>query len=445
MGEADIEEWTPLKPGLSSSSPVSQNRDSSQDVATSVILGLALYWWGVAFFWFIMLIVMLPSQLLALAGNERKGVALGAICLFAAFFSVMLAPIIGWVSDHCTHRWGRRRPFMVAGSVGVVLMLAGMQVSTQMVFFGAFYIALQAFSNMASCPFNALIPDLVPLQQRGTASGYLGSAYATGTLSGTVIGYYYDDLGAGWTSALLALVVIVTVSITFSQVEEVALHESAAEVFDMGKLVREFFSVFENKDFKWVFLTRLLVQQGIFTVQEFLQFYLKDAIPLPVVVTPESTVSVVMAPLVTMSIISAFIAGHLTDYVGQRKVILYFCGGLMITADVLLAFARSYQGTMFCAFVFGIGYGGFCAVDFCLVMDVLPEAEDAGKDLGIWHIALVLPQATAAPIGGILLDFFQEMGPEFGMDNLGYTVLFFTSAMYFSMGIYFLHKVEKVK
>lgn len=156
----------------------------------------------------------------------------------------------------------------------------------------------------------------------------------------------------------------------------------------------------------------------------------------------ESAVSVIMAPLVIMSIFSAFVAGHITDYVNQRKVILYFCGGLMITAVILLAFARSYHGTMFCAFVFGIGYGGFCAIDFCLVMDVLPQQDDAAKDLGIWHIALVLPQATAAPVGGVLLDVFQGVN---GHDNLGYSALFCTAALYFCAGIYFLHKVEKVK
>jgi len=75
-------------------------------------------------------------------------------------------------------------------------------------------------------------------------------------------------------------------------------------------------------DFRWVFFTRLLVQQGVFTVQEFLQYYLKDAVVLPVGMPVESAVSIIMAPLVIMSIVSAFVAGHVTDYVGQRKVIL---------------------------------------------------------------------------------------------------------------------------
>jgi len=412
-------------------------------VSTSFMLGLSVYWWGVAVFWFVMLIVLLPSQIRHLVGDAQKGAALGSICLGAAFFSILFAPLFGYLSDNCTHRWGRRRPFLVVGTVGVVVCLSGMMLVQNVVLFGAFYIAMQTFGNLASCPFNALIPDVVPHEQRGTASGYLGAAYSTGTLTGTVVGYYYDDMGMGWTCALLAFILLASAAVTFHKVEEVAyIPSGSSEAPNCMRELQNFFAPFSEADFRWVFATRLLVQQGVFTVQEFLQYYLKDAVYLPPGLQAESAVSVIMAPLVVMSILSAFVAGHLTDYFNQRKSILYFCGGLMICADILLAFSSSYHGAMLCAFIFGIGYGGFCAIDFCLIMDVLPQADAAGKDLAIWHIALVLPQATAAPIGGLILDAFED--PLDPHASLGYTVLFLTSAMYFAAGIFFLHKVEKV-
>ena len=33
----------------------------------------------------------------------------------------------------------------------------------------------------------------------------------------------------------------------------------------------------------------------------------------------------------------------------------------------------------------GIGFGAYSAVDFALVMDVLPEEKDKAKDLAVWH------------------------------------------------------------
>ena len=45
-------------------------------------------------------------------------------------------------------------------------------------------------------------------------------------------------------------------------------------------------SPFKNSDFTWVFMTRMLVTMGIFTVQEFLQYYLGDVIGVANFVLP---------------------------------------------------------------------------------------------------------------------------------------------------------------
>ena len=53
---------------------------------------------------------------------------------------------------------------------------------------------------------------------------------------------------------------------------------------------------------------------------------------------------------------------------------------------------------------FGIGYGTYQAVDWALGTDVLPNKDtDAAKDLGVWHIAFVLPQSLR-PAGGVAAD-----------------------------------------
>ena len=33
----------------------------------------------------------------------------------------------------------------------------------------------------------------------------------------------------------------------------------------------------------------------------------------------------------------------------------------------------------------GVGFGAYCAVDFALVMDVLPNDREKAKDLAVWH------------------------------------------------------------
>ena len=37
------------------------------------------------------------------------------------------------------------------------------------------------------------------------------------------------------------------------------------------------------------------------------------------------------------------------------------------------------------SFLSGVGFGAYCAVDFALVMDVLPNDREKAKDLAVWH------------------------------------------------------------
>jgi hypothetical protein len=74
--------------------------------------------------------------------------------------------------------------------------------------------------------------------------------------------------------------------------------------------------------------------------------------------------------------------------------------------------------------------------------DVLPNQEDAAKDLGIWHISLTFPQLVATPLAGLLLDTFQAVGKARGRPTLGYTVIFSVAVVYFFLGTVFVWRVK---
>jgi MFS family permease len=50
------------------------------------------------------------------------------------------------------------------------------------------------------------------------------------------------------------------------------------------------------------------------------------------------------------------------------------------------------------AVLYGMGYGAYIAVDQALITQVLPQARDRAKDLGIINIAIVCPGAIGALI-----------------------------------------------
>lgn len=51
----------------------------------------------------------------------------------------------------------------------------------------------------------------------------------------------------------------------------------------------------------------------------------------------------------------------------------------------------------------GLAFGIYVGVDLALVVDVLPNPDDSGKDLGVFNMANAMPQTLAPAIGGALL------------------------------------------
>lgn len=137
-------------------------------------------------FWNLIQSIIVPAQVAFLVGDARKQVALGYVAT-ATQLGACWGPCIGAWSDRCDSRlFGRRRPFMVAGSVtfcGALFVMQRAQI-LEVFAFGNF---LFCFTAAICCaPFNAILPELVPPQQRSTAAAIqtwlstIGSQVAAG-------------------------------------------------------------------------------------------------------------------------------------------------------------------------------------------------------------------------------------------------------------------------
>jgi MFS family permease len=74
----------------------------------------------------------------------------------------------------------------------------------------------------------------------------------------------------------------------------------------------------------------------------------------------------------------------------------------MAVAGIVLAAWPTWSGAILGAIILGAGFGVYLSVDFALLTQILPNARDRAKDLGVINIANSLPQvfapAIAAPI-----------------------------------------------
>jgi MFS family permease len=177
----------------------------------------------------------------------------------------------------------------------------------------------------------------------------------------------------------------------------------------------------------------------VFSVYNFFQYFLADVIGIA---NPAQQGSMLLGVGALVSLPFGFMAGLLSDRWGRKRTVMLSSAIMAVTsiAYVLTAFKASWSLVVVMAIVFGIGSCAYQTVDWALAIDVLPKMENAGKDMGIWHIALVLPAVIAPAVSGLVL---QEVKPY--SLTLGYTIVFTMAAFWFSLGTVFVRKIRGVR
>ncbi len=231
---------------------------------------LSFFWFSTNMMWSAILIITMPSQVKAAVGNSVKGTELGLVLSAGAIISMLTAPIFGALSDRIRLPGGRRKPWVVIGTVGNVIGLVGMAYLIQSghpeslwPWSIAFWV-VQFFNNVATAPYSALIPDLVSSEQRGSASGWLGLMTILGNFVGGLMGFLVEPFGIAAIYFIMMGVMIFGALVTWFGVNEIDVpHEIPP--FKLGEFMRGLIDPFKYSDFTWVLLTRLLIMMGIST------------------------------------------------------------------------------------------------------------------------------------------------------------------------------------
>jgi MFS family permease len=403
-------------------------------------LGISCFWLAYNFHWGALLAIVLPSQIAAIVGDSQKELMNGLVPAIGAAISLVATPIAGAFSDRSTSRFGRRRPYLVVGTainIGFLLALAGLGTGSSLWLFLLCYMGVQLGNNVSGGPYAGLIPDIVPRGQRGAASGWLALMTALGFLLGAIAAGRLVTEGAyGPIYAVIAGVLLLFLLVTVWRVRERPLAMEPGP-FRAGAFARSFLlRGAEYRDFYYVLFTRTLVTMGIYSVFTFFQFFLRDVIRVE---NPPLQTSYLIAIIIGAGIPTSLVAGRLSDRFG-RKPLVYLSGGLMALASVIFVVVGRYPSLSFMFWVgalFGIGYGAYQAVDWALAIDVLPKGDAAAKDMGIWHVSLVLPQMLAPALTGVMLSTFKGTSLL-----LGYTVVFVLTAVWFILGTVFVRQIR---
>ena len=375
--------------------------------------------------------VLLAQQSEALSPDHKEAV-LALVTGVGALVSTVLNPVWGAFSDRTTLRSGRRRPWVLGGAAtGAVAMLLLSAVGSVWQLVLAWALA-QASLNAMLAAVTATVPDQVPTRQRGVVGGLLAIAQTAGVIVGSGIAAATGSIAAGYLT--IAVVLVVTTLPYAVNSRDIPLPRELRPPFRWGSFLRGFWvSPRQYPDFGWAWVTRFLMNLGNSILILYLLFYLKDEVDLSDDAA-EDAVFTLTAVYGLVTVATALVGGWWSDRIGRRKPLVIWSGLIAAAALVMFAFVHTMPAAYVGAVVLGIGFGAYTAVDFALITEVLPDAADRAKDLGVINIANSLPQVLAPAIAAPIV---KHLG--------GYPVLYLLASFVTALAGVLVTKVKSVK
>jgi MFS family permease len=366
---------------------------------------------------------------------DLPNTALGFLGFVGLLVAMVIQPIVGVFSDRAKTKLGRRLPFIIGGAVLIAtsLFLLAAAPALWILLMGVIFI--QFSSNILQGPWQALIPDLVPESQRGTASSLKAvmdiiAVIVGGAVAGMLLGKV-DQWGqtAVYTAAG-APVVVFAIFIVFTAIwarEKAGAADEAIASRSVGEALKNAFYVnFRQRPvFGWWFANRILFWGAFIAINTFLINYLMDVIHMSQGAAQSfyGTLKIILGGAL---VVLALLSGWLSDKFGRKPVMLA-AGLVAFAGSLLLLFVRTQTLITVAGAIVGMGIGTFLSASWALATDIVP-GEEAARYMGIANIATCIGSGGARLLGGVLID---PINKALGSSSSGYLLLFSLAALFF--------------
>jgi MFS family permease len=403
--------------------------------------------------------IVVPTQILLFvspgaAGNAQQAIFLGWLSALGAVISLVVQPLIGAASDHTTGRWGRRHPYIAGGMVVLVAGTLAMGLIPDLLAFIFGFLLVNLGSNVVNAAYQSLLPDRVPPEQRGAASGFMGLMTILGNVGSLgAAAFLLGQVGSGASMAgeiisgagrfyvIAAVALVIGLLVTLVGVRE-RPSQPTLDAVDQprpaglrARILAMWLGPWHYHNFTWVFLTRCFVILGLTMFMTFIEYYFANVMHTTTFVR-DTAVLAVLALL--SAVASALVVGMLSDR-SSRVVVVSIATGCMALAALVFVVAPTSFPLWPLGLIFGFGFGAYTSVDWALAVDALPALRAAGKDMGIWNIASTLPAVLAPLVGSVVIAGADAAGQT----ALGYRAVFALAGICLLAGAVFVFQIRE--
>ncbi len=348
------------------------------------------------------LLVSLALKINSLVGLEQAPKSLALVAGTGSVVAILGNPFFGKLSDRTSSRFGMRRPWMVAGLGGGALgtLVVALAPNVWVVLVG--WCLAQLSLNALLAAQVAVLPDQVPVAQRGFVAGVLGIGLPIASVAAT----FLVQLFTGDRLAMFLVPCAIGgffVLLFVSTLNDRRLDPAKKPAWSLRELPSTFYvSPRKSPDFAWAFASRFMLLLAYALLVTYQAYYLLDQLGSPEADVPHQVFLGTVAQSVVL-VAASLIGGRISDRIGRRKILVVIASIIYGTALFVIALADGLTGFLVGMAVSGLGFGLYIAVDLALVADVLPDKATAAKDLGVFNIASALPFFVAPAIAPIIL------------------------------------------
>jgi MFS family permease len=311
-------------------------------------------------------------------------------------------PLFGRLSDRTTSRFGRRRPWMLIGLVGGSFGILVVALAPAIWVVLAGWCLAQLFFNAMLAALVAVLPDQVPMSQRGSVAGLLGVCVPVASVGGT---YVVKSFTGNELAMFLAPCAIggFFIVLFMLNLDDRRLAPEDKPPWSLRQLLGTYYvSPRKHPDFAWAFASRFMFILAYAFLVTYQAYYLLEHLGSDEDEVPQQIFLGTLTQAVVV-VVASLVGGRLSDRTGRRKAFVAAAAVVYGVALFMIAVAADFDAFLVGMAVGGLGFGLYMAVDLALVADVLPDPDSAAKDLGVLNIAGALPFSLAPATAPLVL------------------------------------------